>query len=118
VALLSGQWDVAALSLGNFAIYTIGLLFLMLGFEVGVQQAIRFQEKTTTKLSAVTLMKMLIAIPLTQWVYGLAFLSSLRTPTVNWRGVSYEVKGPWNVRLVKYHPYELSNQSDESKLSL
>ncbi|MBW4611380.1 MAG: glycosyltransferase family 2 protein [Hassallia sp. WJT32-NPBG1] len=118
VALLSGQWDVAALSLGNFAIYTIGLLFLMLGFEVGVQQAIRFQEKTTTKLSAVTLMKMLIAIPLTQWVYGLAFLSSLRTPTVNWRGVSYEVKGPWDVRLVKYHPYELSNQSDESKLSL
>jgi hypothetical protein len=61
---------------------------------------------------------MLIAIPLTQWVYGLAFLSSLRTSTVNWRGIYYEVKSPWNIRLVKYQPYQLTHQSDESKLSL
>jgi cellulose synthase/poly-beta-1,6-N-acetylglucosamine synthase-like glycosyltransferase len=118
VALLSGQWDAAALCFGNFAIYTVGLFFLMLGFEVGIQPLIRFQVQTNTKISVISLLKMLIAIPLTQWVYGLAFLSSLRASTVNWRGVSYEVKGPWNIRLIKYHPYQLSTPSDESKLSL
>ncbi len=118
VAFLSGESDAAALCFSSFAIYTIGLLFLMLGLEKGVEGVISSQVQTNTKISAIALLKMLIAIPLTQWVYGLAFLSSLRASTVNWRGVSYEVKGPWNIRLIKYHPYQLSTQSDDSKLSL
>ncbi len=118
VAFLSGESDAASLCFSSFAIYTIGLLFLMLGLEKGVHEAIDFPDKTTIKLSLPTLIKMLIAIPLTQWVYGLAFLSSLRTSTVNWRGISYEVKSPWNIRLVKYQPYQISDQSDESKRSL
>lgn len=118
IALISGQSDAAVICLGSFAIYTFGLLLLMLGLEQGIQRVILYQDKATTKLSFITLLKMLIGIPLTQWVYGFAFLSSLLKPTVNWRGVTYEVKGLWNIRLVKYSPYQLSDQSGNSKLSL
>lgn len=117
-ALLTGQWDAAALLFRSIGIYMVGLLFLMLVLERGVQQVIRKHGEPMTKLSLATVMKMLIAIPLTQWVYGLAFVSSLWMSTVKWRGVTYRVKGPWNIRLVEYRPYPLSNLPDGNKVSL
>ncbi|NJM73624.1 MAG: glycosyltransferase family 2 protein [Scytonema sp. RU_4_4] len=118
VALLSGEWNVAALSLRSFASYTLGLLFMMLALEQGVQQVIRKHGEPMTKLSALTVVKMLIAIPLTQWVYGLAMVLSLGMQRVNWRGVTYQIKGPWGIRLVEYRPYQLLEQPDDNKVSI
>ncbi|BAY48506.1 glycosyl transferase family protein [Scytonema sp. HK-05] len=117
-ALLTGEWNVAALLFGCFSIYTLGLLFMMLALEQGVQQIIRKHGEPMTKLSAGTVVKMLIAIPLTQWVYGIAMVLSLGMRRVNWRGVSYRIKGPWGIRLVEYRPYELLDQPDDSKVSI
>ncbi|MBW4596920.1 MAG: glycosyltransferase family 2 protein [Brasilonema angustatum HA4187-MV1] len=118
VALLSGEWNIAGLSFGCFSIYTVGLLLMMLALEQGVQQVIRKHGEPMTKLSALTIVKMLIAIPLTQWVYGLAMVSSLGMRKVNWRGVTYRIKSPWNIRLVEYRPYQVSNRADNSKVSI
>jgi cellulose synthase/poly-beta-1,6-N-acetylglucosamine synthase-like glycosyltransferase len=118
VALLSGEWNVAALSFACFSIYTLGLLLMMLTLEQGVQQVIRKHGESMTKLSALTVVKMLIAIPLTQWVYGLAMILSLGMRRVNWRGVSYQIKGPWGIRLVEYRPYQLLDEPDDNKLSI
>ncbi|ARV57938.1 glycosyltransferase [Nostocales cyanobacterium HT-58-2] len=117
-ALLTGQWNVAALSFGYFGSYTLGLLFMMLALEQGVQQVVRKHGEPMTELSATTVMKMLIAIPLTQWVYGLAMISSLGMQRVNWRGVSYQIKGPWGIRLVEYRPYQLLDEPNDSKVSI
>ncbi|AFY35890.1 glycosyltransferase family 2 protein [Calothrix sp. PCC 7507] len=117
-AILSGKWDTAALLLGCYGSYTLGLLWLMLILEQGVQQVISHHSQPIAKLSTNTIGKMLIGIPLTQWVYGLGLLSSLWMPTVTWRGITYEVAGPWNIRLVKYQPYQLLDQTGDRKLSL
>ncbi|MBW4685481.1 MAG: glycosyltransferase family 2 protein [Komarekiella atlantica HA4396-MV6] len=117
-SLLETQWETAALLFQSYSIYTIGLLLLMLIVEYGVQQVIRLNEQPMTELSATTIIKMLIGIPLTQWVYGLALVSSLWISTVTWRGVSYRVKGPWNIRLVEYRPYQWLDQPVDSKVSL
>ena len=117
-ALLTGEWNVAALLFGCFSIYTLGLLFMMLVLEQGVQQVIRKHGEPMTKLSALTVVKMLIAIPLTQWVYGIAMVLSLGMRRVNWRGVSYQIKGPWGIRLVEYRPYELLDQPGDRKVSI
>ncbi|MBD6614623.1 glycosyltransferase family 2 protein [Komarekiella sp. 'clone 1'] len=117
-SLLETQWETAALLFQSYSIYTIGLLLLMLIVEYGVQQVIRLNEQPMTELSATTIIKMLIGIPLTQWVYGLALVSSLWISTVTWRGVSYRVKGPWNIRLVEYRPYQWLDQPVDSKASL
>jgi cellulose synthase/poly-beta-1,6-N-acetylglucosamine synthase-like glycosyltransferase len=118
MSLWDAQWDAASLLFGCYSIYTVGLLLLTLTLEKGVQQVIRAQGQPITKLSIATVVKMLIAIPLTQWVYGLAMLSSLWMSTVKWRGIVYRVQSPWNIRLVEYHPYDLLDQPIDSKVSL
>jgi cellulose synthase/poly-beta-1,6-N-acetylglucosamine synthase-like glycosyltransferase len=118
LSLGNGEWDAAALLLGCYSIYTLGLLLLMLILEQGIQQIIYRHGQLTTKLSVTTVGKMLIAIPLTQWIYGLAILSSLWMSTVKWRGIVYRIQGPWNVRLVEYHPYDFLDQPIDSKISL
>ncbi len=65
-----------------------------------------------------TIIKLFLGLPFTQWVYGLAMLSSLWMPKVKWRGVTYEIKGPWNLRLLDYRPYQMLDQPSDRKLSL
>ena len=126
-SLLETKWEVAALLLGCYGVYTVGLLLIMLVLELEIQRMVRSNDQAMSigkplhvyaKLSAVTIIKMLIGIPLTQWVYGLAMLSSLWISTVTWRGVSYRVQGPWNIRLVEYRPYQWLDQPIDSKVSL
>ncbi|MBE8971377.1 glycosyltransferase family 2 protein [Nostocales cyanobacterium LEGE 12452] len=126
-SLLEGKWEAAAVLLVCYGVYTVGLLLIMLVLELEIQRVVRSNDQAMptgkpfhvyAKLSAATIIKMLIGIPLTQWVYGLAMLSSLWTSTVTWRGVSYRVKGPWNIRLVEYRPYQWLDQPINSKVSL
>ncbi|WP_392536032.1 glycosyltransferase [Nostoc sp. C117] len=117
-SLLEGKWEAAALLFGCYGVYIVGLLLLMLILELGIQQVVRLNDQPIAKLSLTTIVKMLIGIPLTQWVYGLAMLSSLWTSTVTWRGVSYRAQGAWNIRLVEYRPYQWLDQPVDSKVSL
>ena len=32
---------------------------------------------------------------------------------IEWRGITYDVTGPWNVRLLKYRPYDLPMESGD-----
>jgi cellulose synthase/poly-beta-1,6-N-acetylglucosamine synthase-like glycosyltransferase len=124
-SLLEGQWYAAALLFSCYSIYTVGLLLLMLILEQGIQRVMHFQGQslsktgyTNAKLAPAAVLKMLIVIPLTQWVYGVAMLSSLWMSTVKWRGLSYRVQGPWNIRLVEYRPYQWLDQPVDPKASL
>ncbi|TVP63820.1 MAG: glycosyltransferase family 2 protein [Nodularia sp. (in: Bacteria)] len=118
VSLLDAQWDLAVVLFSTYCIYTVGLLLVTLILELGVSQVIHSHGQPTTKLTVKTIGKIFIAIPLTQWVYGLALLSSLWMSTVKWRGIVYRVQNPWNIRLVEYHPYDLLDQPIDSKISL
>lgn len=112
------EWNTAFSLFKTYSIYTIGLLLLMLVMELGVQEIIRSQGQPIPEISLTNILKMLIAIPLTQWVYGLAMLSSLWISTVTWRGLTYKIKSPWHIRLVEYHPYQWLDQPIDPKISL
>ena len=103
--LFASQWDNFALLLGCYISYTVGLLWLMLILEHGVQQITRDRHQPIAAISFPTIFKLLIGIPLTQWIYGLGLLSTLGMSTVQWRGVSYRIFGPWNIRLEEYKPF-------------
>ncbi|WP_017652349.1 glycosyltransferase [Fortiea contorta] len=115
-ALLSGKWDTVALLVGCYGSYTLGLLWLMLILEQAVQQIIHDQGQAIAQLSTTTIYKMLIAIPLTQWIYGLGMLSSVWMSTLTWCGVTYQISGPLNIRLVEYKP--LAKQSGAPVIGL
>ncbi|MEA5576656.1 glycosyltransferase family 2 protein [Anabaena sp. UHCC 0451] len=116
--LLATEWNQAFSLFKSYSIYTIGLLLLMLVMELGVQEIIRAQDQPVPQVSLTTIMKMLLAIPCTQWVYGLAMLSSIRMSTVTWRGLTYRIQSPWHIRLVEYHPYQWLDQPIDPKISL
>ncbi len=118
IALLMQQTDAAIIALISFSSYIVALLLLAIALEKGVQQVICRDGESIVKLSTATVVKMLISIPLTHWVYAFALLTSLWMPKVNWRGVTYRVKGPWNIRLIEYRPYQNLDQPIDSKVSI
>jgi cellulose synthase/poly-beta-1,6-N-acetylglucosamine synthase-like glycosyltransferase len=113
-ALFKTEWDIVALCFGCFSSYMVGLLLLLLALEREVQQVIHFHGEPMAKLSPATIIKLFLAIPITQWIYSYAMISSLWMPTVKWRGVTYRVKGPWNIHLVEYRPYQMLEQPGQS----
>jgi len=109
ISFFSGQGDTAIFALSWYAIYILALTMLILFLELGVQPIIRSQGKPVTQLSASLILRIVMGIPLTHWVYGWAMIASLRMQTVNWCGVTYEVNGPVNIRLADYRPYQPLN---------
>lgn len=116
--LFEAQWYAAALLFLSYISYTIGLVLLMLLMEVSIHQILHNQGKKIPKLSPLIILKMLIAIPLTQWIYGLIMLSSLWTSSITWRGITYRIQGRENIRLIEYRPYQWLDQPIDPKASL
>lgn len=117
-ALLTGQWYSVAWAGGGLATYMVALVLLLGILEQGVRKVVQARGEPMTEFSVITVAKILIAIPLTQLVYAVAMVSAMFVRNVEWRGITYQIKGPWNIRLVKYHPYQPSGQLAETKASL
>ncbi|WP_066423929.1 glycosyltransferase family 2 protein [Anabaena sp. 4-3] len=118
LAGLVGEGNTAAIALIWYLIYMLALVMLMLFLEMGIQPVIRSQGKPVTQLSWQLILKMIVGMPFTQWIYAIAMLRSLNMPTVHWRGVTYEVKGAWKIRLKEYRPYLVENQPSDRQISL
>ncbi|MEA5516027.1 glycosyltransferase family 2 protein [Nodularia sp. UHCC 0506] len=116
--LLTGQWYAASLSLSYYSSYVVALLLMVLLLEQGVQLVIHAHAQPSPQLSLTAIFKMLMGIPLTQWVYGFVFLSSLWMSKVKWRGITYKFKSPWKIRLVEYRPYQSIDQPVSPNISL
>jgi cellulose synthase/poly-beta-1,6-N-acetylglucosamine synthase-like glycosyltransferase len=116
--LLVGEWNLATSLFQSYGIYILGLLLIMLTMELGVQEIFRSQAQLIPQIPLITIIKMWIAIPFTQWFYGLAVLSSLWMSKVTWRGLTYRINSPWNIRLIEYHPYQWLDQPIDPKISL
>ncbi|MBE9201830.1 MULTISPECIES: glycosyltransferase family 2 protein [unclassified Nodularia (in: cyanobacteria)] len=117
-ALLTGQWYAAAISLSYYSSYVVALLLIVLFLEQRVQLVMRSDHQPTPQLSVAIICQMLMGIPLTQWVYGFVFLSSLWISKVKWRGITYKFKSPWKIRLVEYRPYQSLDQPAAPNISL
>ncbi|MEA5617318.1 glycosyltransferase family 2 protein [Cronbergia sp. UHCC 0137] len=115
--IFTQQWNTAVFSLGCYIGYILALLLITFVLEREIQKVIYHQQQPMNKLSFTQILKMLIGIPLTHWVYGLTMLSSLWMSKVKWRGITYQVKSPWNIRLLDYRPYQLLDQPN-GKISL
>ncbi|HLO86967.1 MAG TPA: glycosyltransferase family 2 protein [Nostocaceae cyanobacterium] len=118
VALWTKQVEAAAIFIRTYGIYMTTLLLLIIALDRTVQKVIASQGNAPTKLSLFTAIRILITIPLSQWVCGISLFSTFWISTVKWRGVNYRVLGPWDIQLVEYSPYQSSEQTNDSKISL
>jgi hypothetical protein len=93
----------------------VGLIGLL---ETGVRKVVANRGEETTTSSFVAWVKTVLAIPLTQCIHMTAVLLAIFRKQVAWRGVTYHVRGPWDVRMVGYKPYEQPADSVDSNVSL
>jgi len=113
-----GNWEASAWAGGAFVGYELVLLPLLLPMEVAVRQIVRSRGEPAGWASPLTAMKMLVAIPLTQVVYTAALISAVCLRATVWRGVSYRIKSPWQIRLIEYRPYASDLERPNSNASL
>ncbi len=52
----------------------------------------------------------------TQWTYTWALLSCLFMKRFFWRGIEYEVGGPWSIKMKEYHPYQSEQRATDHSI--
>ena len=117
-AMLTGHWQGAAWAGGGLACYQIAMLLFLAPMEVGVRRVVGARGEPTNWLAATTAAKLLPAVPLTQTIYSVVLISAILVRRVEWRGVSYQIDGPWEIRLIEYAPYEASHATADAMASL
>jgi cellulose synthase/poly-beta-1,6-N-acetylglucosamine synthase-like glycosyltransferase len=105
VAAATGRWEAAAWAGGGAAVYLAAMPLLLAPMEALVRRIVRGRGEPAGWLTLGGAFKLLAAIGLTQAVYPAALVSAMRVRRVEWRGVSYEIGGPFDIRLVEYRPH-------------
>jgi len=94
-----------------------GVLYVLMGLiEMGVRRVVRLNGESTAWLAPATLFKLALALPLAHFVTMWATVVATFQKNVRFRASVYQVRGPWDVRIVTYRPIE-STQA-ESKTSI
>ncbi len=109
---------VAAWAGSGLAIYVAILIVLLEMMERGVRRVIRHRGEQVHRFPWSVRLKTLVAIPLTQTVHLIAVMMAVFRRHVAWRGVTYHVRGPWDIRMVGYQPFEQPTESVDSNTSL
>ncbi|WP_227789371.1 MULTISPECIES: glycosyltransferase family 2 protein [unclassified Nodularia (in: cyanobacteria)] len=117
-ALINSNFDTAILIVGGAVSYILGMALLLALGEQGVRRVLRDRGEPTESYSVLMMAKILIAIPLTQLVYAVTTISAILAQSVEWRGITYQIKDAWNIRLTKYYPYQNSNKPLDTNVSL
>jgi len=111
-ALVVAVWSAATAkhsaaiwSAAGLIVYQLAMLLLLGGMELTVRRIVASRNEPTIWASPNVLLKLLLAVPLTQVAYARSLWSAVWLRLVEWRGVSYQVNGPWKIRLKEYQPF-------------
>ena len=99
-------WSAAAL-LFQLAVATVTVVLL----ESRVRRMMRRRGELVTPVPAATFWKLPFAILLAQLVVCYAILASRFLRRMSWRGVTYQIDGPFNVRLIADEQREVVRQT-------
>jgi len=103
-AILAGSWI-------GYTLWMVGLVWLM---EVGVRNVLLQRGQRVVTFDACWYCKLFFAILLTQLVHVIAVALAMTRRKVRWRGIDYEVLGPWNIRMIRYDHYTHVSAQDSN----
>ncbi len=102
-------WALAGVMATALAAYLAFYLIVLGWLENVAGDVLRQRHARLPRLLPVS-PAMLVAIAMTQVVYPIATLGALLMRRVRWRGIDYEIQGPFQIRMEEYQP--MSGQSD------
>ncbi len=106
VCLAVGKWWPAGVLLGSVAFYQVALLPMLALLEWSVRRVVAHRREPTHWMTTSTILRLFPMLMLTQVIYTSALFSVFVLRKVDWRGVRYWIKGPWDIRLEAYVPYK------------
>lgn len=118
ITLLNEEWFNLAYLSGGLIIYVITQILCLIILELAVRNTVKQKGETLPSIDIGSALKVFLTLPLTQIVYALALTSAMFMRKVEWRGITYQIKGPWDIKLVKYQPYTYSEKTVDSMVSL
>ena len=113
-AVALGGWVEAAALVAGLGVYALGIG----GALATLERRVHGPGRRRGEPGPVFFWKTLAAVPLTQAVYLASLLSATLLRRIDWRGITYEFHGPWNVRLVEYRPYLPAKETVDRTASL
>jgi hypothetical protein len=111
-ALLLGD-GAAAWAGAGLGVHVAGSALVLACLEMAVRRLVRGRGEPAGWLTPRALATLPAALVALHAVYAAAVVGAVRLRTVEWRGVSYRVDGPWQVRLLGYRPYRDEARADE-----
>lgn len=112
------QADVVAWSGGGMAAFLVSSLLLICVMERAIRRVVRDRGEETMTFSVGACLRILVAIPVTQMIHFLAVLHAMFRRKVAWRGVTYHVRGPWEVEMLDYKPFDQEALVQDGNTSL
>jgi glycosyltransferase involved in cell wall biosynthesis len=113
VAVLLGDFTAAAWALSAVALYWTSSLAYIWLVEGGVRVQIARRGEPTRWLPWWRIPKLAAAMVAANFVFPIAVLRALWMPNVVWRGISYRIRGPFQVERGKYTPF--ATRADRAK---
>ena len=112
-------WNVLMWSSLGMAGYWLAMGISLCLLENTVRQHSSRRGESTSWIKFPTLVKLLIAVPVTQFVHWLAVLKVIFLRRIDWRGVSYQIRAPFDVQLINERQFaHESNIPMDSRKSL
>jgi len=110
VAILTRSWNVAIVSLSTLIVDFVGLSIGLWAIERYIQslQVARGQPGWRVPWQAFA------CLPFAQIFHLAALIAASCMPRVTWRGITYEIRGPSDVRVVEYRPFSPTTGDDAS----
>lgn len=99
--------SLAAISLFSYGLITLCQLLLL---EYLVRKIVKKRGECAGWLTPLKLVAFIPALILTQFFYPKALLFALFSRTIEWRGIRYQIKAPFNVKMQNYEPYKVIEQ--------
>jgi cellulose synthase/poly-beta-1,6-N-acetylglucosamine synthase-like glycosyltransferase len=113
--LIAGNEWVAVISASAFLIWAGSMALAILPMELSVRAIVARRGDDAVWIRGLSLLKCVALMVVTQVVYPFALFSACFAKSTDWRGIDYEIKGPWQIRMKGYQPYDRSGVTlDES----
>jgi GT2 family glycosyltransferase len=98
------------------AAYAVSMLLALWSMCLSVRILVVNRGEPGRWLKPADMIKCAAVMPLTQIVYPVALATATLAKSSNWRGIHYEIKGPWQIRMKEYVRYgsAATPQVDES----
>ncbi len=117
-AIYSGSLIAVALTTGALLISGLLSVSAYVVVRSAVARSCRLRGEALSPFSLIRAGKLLVSVPVTQLIYGLSCLRALFTQQVQWREITYELRGSSQVRRLNYQPISAPATKEVSKVSI